>query len=331
MDATLVDRYGRRHDYLRISVTDRCDLRCVYCMGSEGVPLLDHSKILSYEEIGKVVTAAARLGIKKIRLSGGEPLVRKGIEKLIKQISCVPGIEDLAMTTNGQLLEKKIPALKEAGLKRVNISLDSLDPLTYREITRGGDLGKVLRALEASLAHGLAPVKINVVLMRDVNEAEIPAFFQLARNYPIHLRFIEYMPMGCQNIHWRGKYLPLEAVKEQAQSMGAPLEPLAEEGDCRGPAQLYRLPGAQGLIGLIHPISQHFCSQCNRLRLTADGFIKPCLYWEEEISLKPVLDNMEELQNLLRHVLDYKKEKHAMRAGELLETSPARSMSKIGG
>lgn len=331
MEKNLIDRYGRRHDYLRISVTDRCDLRCVYCMGPEGVPLMDHRKILSYEDIGKVVKAAAALGIKKIRLSGGEPLVRKGIEKLVGQISAIPGIEDLALTTNGQLLEKKLPALKEAGLKRVNISLDSLNPLTYREITRGGELEKVLGALAASLAYGLAPVKINVVLMRDVNEHEIPRFFQLARDYPIHLRFIEYMPLGSHSTQWRGKYLPLEVVMKEALKMGTPLEPLAEEQGCRGPAELYRLHGAKGLIGLIHPISQHFCYQCNRLRLTADGFIKPCLYWQEETSVKPVLNDPEKLKCLLRHALDYKREKHAMSAGELLEASPGRSMSKIGG
>jgi len=333
MAGQLADSYGRIHDYLRISVTDRCNLRCVYCMGPEGVKLLDHDEILSYEEILKIVEAGAALGVRKVRITGGEPLVRKGIAGLIERIAAVPGIADLALTTNGQLLPELGAELKKAGLQRVNISLDSLKPQVYREITRGGDLAKTLAAVETALSLGLTPVKINVVLMKDVNDREIADFLRLASAYPIHLRFIEYMPIDEHDACWQEKYLPLVKVTEEAAALGRPLTACAE-GRGRGPAALYRLPGAAGLVGLIRPLSAHFCADCNRLRLTADGYLKPCLYWQEELAVRPALNDRAALMRLLEEALRAKRKQHEMTPqngncrglGDKL-----RGMSKTGG
>mgnify|MGYP005853438793 CR=1 FL=1 len=330
---TLTDRFGRKHDYLRISVTDRCNLRCIYCMGPEGVPFLDHAQILRYEEIVSVVKAAAELGISKVRLTGGEPLVRKGIEHLIGAVAAIPGITDLAMTTNGQLLAPKAAQLKEAGLKRVNISLDTLKPGLYNEITRGGDIRDTLDGIKAAFACGLMPVKINIVLMKGINDGEIRSFLRLALDYPLHLRFIEYMPIDVCSSDWKDRYLPLRVVEEEAAAMGYPMEPMENTG-CSGPAQVYRLPGAAGSVGLIHPISRHFCFACNRLRLTSDGYIKPCLYWKEELSVRPFLSDQEGLKMLLQKALDYKREKHGMYPegnAKLTGEEGQRGMSKIGG
>lgn len=331
METRLVDKFGRGHDYLRISVTDRCNLRCVYCMGPEGVKLLDHTQILSYEEIIKVVEAGAEMGISKIRLTGGEPLVRLGLENLVAGLAAIPGIHDISLTTNGLLLAEKAATLKKAGLKRVNISLDTLRPQTYREITRGGDLNQALAGIRAARDNDLTPVKINVVLMKGVNDVEIEDFLRLIIKEPLNLRFIEYMPLDGHDGNWDSKYLSLQMVKETAAKMGFPLKPLTETG-CHGPAEIYSLPGTLGTVGLIHPISKHFCSSCNRLRLTADGYLKPCLYWQEELPVRPVIHDKRALQALLVKALSYKKERHAMQPVNGTETrQEIRSMSKIGG
>jgi cyclic pyranopterin phosphate synthase len=330
--AELRDRFGRKHDYLRVSVTDRCNLRCVYCMGPEGVPPLQHSDILSYEEILAVVKAGAELGMKSVRLTGGEPLVRKGIEDLVKKIALIPSITDLSMTTNGQLLAEMVLALKRAGLQRVNISLDTLDPQLFREITRCGDLEKTLEGIRAALDYGLNPVKINVVLMKGVNEQEIDAFVKLVCEYPLQLRFIEYMPLDAHDRKWKEKYLPLEVVKEKIKARGYVLEPCAQNSGF-GPAEIYQSPHLQGTIGFIHPVSRHFCESCNRFRLTADGFIKPCLYWQEELSVKPFLHDGRGLKEVLQKALEYKRQRHTMglNLGDDGEIIKARGMSKIGG
>lgn len=331
MPNELIDNYGRKHDYLRISVTDRCNLRCVYCMGPEGVPLLDHDRILRYEEIVRIVAAAAELGITKIRLTGGEPLVRKGIEKLVRDIAGIPGIIDIALTTNGVLLAEKAQALKEAGLQRVNISLDSLQSDVYRKITRMGELADALKGIKAALEIGLSPVKLNVVLMQGVNENEISDFLRLPMEYPLHLRFIEYMPIDSHDREWRGRYLPLQVVKEQAALMGLPLEPV-ETIKGAGPSETFSMPGALGTVGLIHAISSHFCAECNRLRLTPDGFIKPCLYWQEELSLKPVINDREGIKAVLKKALQYKRNKHEMdNMSKQNQHKGQRGMSMIGG
>jgi cyclic pyranopterin phosphate synthase len=339
VEQQLVDSFGRKHDYLRVSVTDRCDLRCVYCMGPEGVTLLEHSQILSYEEIIRIIKAGAALGISKIRLTGGEPLVRKGIENLVAGIAAIDGINDLALTTNGQCLSELGASLKKAGLRRVNISLDSLRPQVYKEITRGGDLEKTLRAVRTALELGLEPVKINVVLMKDVNDGEIRDFLKLAFEYPVQLRFIEYMPLDKHDSLWAEKYLPLTEVLHTALALGTPLIETEEPGGF-GPAAIYRMLGAQGSIGLIRPISGLFCQTCNRLRLTADGFLKPCLYWGEELPLRPVINDPTALSSVLGKALRVKREQHGMTAGGGISNSSdqrltceqqLRGMSKIGG
>lgn len=341
MTAELRDNWGRKHDYLRVSVTDRCDLRCVYCMGPEGVTPLDHNEILSYEEISKVVQAGAELGIKSVRLTGGEPLVRKDLTVLVAKIATIPGITDLAMTTNGQLLPELAPQLKKAGLNRVNISLDSLNLRKFREITRCGDLEKTLKGLRAALDCGLKPVKINTVLMKGVNDREIAAFLKLAYEYPVELRFIEYMPLDEHDGKWQDKYLPVEVVTEKIRQLGYAMES-SNEVSGFGPAQTYQVAGFAGTIGLIHPVSCDFCANCNRLRLTADGYLKPCLYWQEEMSVKPFLAeaDLTGIKKLLQEALQYKRKRHAMERTftdeaneekDKLGIVKPRVMSKIGG
>ncbi len=329
----LIDQHGRTHDYLRISVTDRCNLRCIYCMGEDGVEQLRHQDILSYEEIISVVRAGAELGISKIRLTGGEPLVRKNLVQLVALIREVPGIKDLALTTNGILLPDQAADLKKAGLDRVNISLDSLDARVYQEITRCGTLEQVLAGIETALKLNLDPVKINTVLMKGINDSEVLDFIKLTLEKPLHVRFIEYMPIGDHNNRYRDHYLPLAFVEETAASAGLPLNPAPLPGGA-GPAEAYTIKGARGTVGLIHPISRHFCDQCNRLRLTAEGNLKACLYWQDEYSVRPVIKDHEALKSLIQKVLNEKPAEHQM-AGDgscgLLKPGAMRTMSKTGG
>lgn len=329
----LIDRYGRKHDYLRISVTDRCNLRCIYCMGPEGVRQIPHEQILTYEQILEVIRAAAALGVSRVRFTGGEPLVRKELLHLVREGSRIPGITELTMTTNGILLPGLAGPLREAGLGRVNISLDSLKPEVYRRITRGGELSRVLAGIEAAAAAGLKPVKINIVLMKGINHREIPAFLQLSRERELHLRFIEYMPIGAWSDEHREYFLPLDHVQEEAARIGLPLTP-AETPAGAGPAEYFRLPGARGTVGLIHPVSRHFCASCNRLRLTAEGYLKYCLYWQEEHSVRPALGDPAAMRRLLQDVVRLKPEKHRMsdrRSGASMDPRAMRGMSKIGG
>ncbi len=330
----LLDRFGRVHDYLRISVTDRCNLRCVYCMPPEGVKFQPHEQILRYEEIVEVVKAAASLGVKRLRLTGGEPLVRRDIEKLVAMLSAIPGIEDIALTTNGIFLAKMAKELKEAGLTRVNISLDSLREDRFREITRGGELSRVLEAIEASIAVGFSPVKLNVVLMKGFNDDEMEDFLRLTIDNPLNVRFIEYMPIGEASDEWRSRYLPLSEVLKRAEAMGLQAKQ-SEKVFGNGPSENYRLPGARGSFGLIHPVSDHFCGNCNRLRLTADGNLKPCLYWIDELNVRPFIGDPEGLKQLFFRALAIKPENHEM--AQALEqqaqshTPTLRRMSQIGG
>ncbi len=329
----LTDGQGRKHDYLRISVTDRCNLRCVYCMGDDGIEQTSHSAILSYEDILKVVFAGAEIGISKIRITGGEPLVRKNLVKLIRKIAAVPGISDLAMTTNGTLLPRYAAELKEAGLKRVNISIDSLNPVKYHNITRCGELQQALAGIEAALQHDLKPVKLNTVLIKGVNDDEVLDFLQLAREKPLHIRFIEYMPIGDHDLGYSNHYLPLSYIRETAEKAKLPLTPVPLPGGA-GPAESYNIAGGKGTIGLIHPISKHFCDSCNRLRLTAEGALKACLYWQDEKPVQPVLDDKKALQALIREVLSSKPLEHQMTADGkcgLVNPGTMRTMSKTGG
>lgn len=334
MNKQLIDKYGRVHDYLRISVTDRCNLRCVYCMPEEGMTFEPDHRILSYEEITEIVRVLAQLGVRKIRLTGGEPLVRKQLDRLVGMLAAIPGIEDIALTTNGIYLANFAEALKSAGLTRVNISLDSLKQDRFAMITRGGDLKRVLAGIEASRRAGLAPIKLNVVLMKGINDDEVESFLRMTIDEPVHVRFIEYMPIGKQGEAWRGEYLPLLHVLDTCKRTGMGYAP-SRDTFGNGPAQYYRLEGAAGTFGLIHPVSDHFCATCNRLRLTADGNIKPCLFWSDEFNVRKHIGNAAAIESLFFRALDLKPESHemalALSGEELTRVPTARTMSQIGG
>lgn len=325
-ETKLVDSYGRLHNYLRVSVTDRCNLRCVYCMGEEGVEWLNPERILRYEEIVEVVKTAVDLGVERVRITGGEPLVRRDLPLLINELSRISGLKDLALTTNGILLPQQAEILREAGLKRVNISLDSLRPATYRQLTRRGDLRLALAGVEAALKAGFSPVKINVVLMKGINDREIPDFLKLATERPLHIRFIEYMPVGGGNIDHRDRFFPVASALEMVAEAG--LRPLGEATG-GGPATVYTIPNGAGSIGFITAVSGKFCRDCNRLRLTADGFLKPCLYWPDELAVRPCLGDPARLRALFRQAMKVKKRESRLETGT--PSKENRCMSRTGG
>ncbi len=321
-----LDSFGRSINYLRISVTDRCNLRCIYCMPPEGVPQMPHSEILSYEEIRTVVQAAAELGINRIRLTGGEPLVRADLPKLIKMLSQVGGIEELSLTTNGAFLKKYALELKQAGLSRVNVSLDTLKPDKFQYITRLGKLEAVLEGIEAAKEAGFVPVKINTVVMRGINDDDVLDFARMTYEDGWHIRFIELMPFKGA-----AEFVPSIELQQHISLLGK-LESCASITG-NGPATYYRLVGAKGTIGFIAPLTEpSFCSRCNRMRLTPDGKLRPCLLGEDEIDLKMPLRNsasMEELKNLILKAVASKPEHHHLEGGNVRLVN--RKMSQIGG
>lgn len=330
MVGPLQDQFDRRIDYMRISVTDRCNLRCIYCMPSEGVRFIEHREILNYEEILRIVRIASRLGISKIRITGGEPLVRRDIIKLIASLSEIPGIEDISLTTNGVLLKVYAEDLFKAGLHRINVSLDSLDPAKYERITKGNHLSDVWEGIDKAGKIGLNPVKINNVPIRGFNDDEILDFAMLTIKNPIGVRFIEFMPIGAKDIWDEKKYISTDEVKERIRVLGE-LIPVTTERQA-GPAESYRLPDAKGVIGFISPLTNHFCSSCNRLRLTAEGKLRPCLFSESEIDLKnPMRDGCDddEIERLLYLAISVKPKGH--RLGQRMPCQFLRTMSKIGG
>jgi len=320
----LYDKYSRKIDYLRISVTDKCNLRCSYCMPEEGVKPKSHDEILRYEEIERFARAAVEAGISKIRLTGGEPLVRRDIVRLVEMLSGIPVLGDLSLTTNGLLLPDYGEALKAAGLRRVNISIDSLDPETYKTLTRVGDLGRALSGMKKALEIGFDPVKVNTVLVKGVND-DPRDFVRLIYDYPVHVRFIEFMPISKRD---PSLYLSINEVKERLVSYGDAEQVAGPVG--AGPASYVTFKGALGTIGFISPISNHFCSSCNRLRLTPDGKLRACLFSDLEFDVRPVLRDSaseEEIISFIRNVLDNKPERHAAGKKEKIE----RLMSQIGG
>lgn len=330
------DGQGRQIDYLRISLTDRCNLRCIYCMPEHGVKSIPHESILTLEEVHKAIECASRLGIKHIRFTGGEPTVRKGLLGLIERTAQTPGIESVALTTNAILLPNMATDLKTAGLSRVNISLDTLDAEQYRFITRRGNLDDALKGVEAALSSGLSPVKLNTVVVRNLNQ-DLLSFARLTIDAPLHVRFIEYMPIGsgedCGGCGWGlDDVVPakeiIETINMQAQSIGlGSLQPTTATPDGWGPAQYYRLPDAQGTVGVISAISNHFCASCNRLRLTADGKIKPCLFSDTEYDIRSALrkGDKEEVLSVFKAALSHKPSGHEHRVGT------RRMMSQVGG
>ncbi len=319
------DRYSRVIDYLRVSVTDRCNLRCTYCMPTEGITLHNHEDILSFEEIAAVARAAAGLGVRKVRLTGGEPLVRSGLHELVRALSRIDGLDDLSLSTNGTLLKHHAAGLKAAGLRRVNISLDSLRPDRFLRITRNGDLADALRGIEAAQEAGLVPIKINTVVMRGINDDEVMDIAALARIRGWSIRFIEKMPLAGNE----SGYVSSAEVLEQL----APLGTLAPESHTfrNGPARCYSLSGA-GSIGFISPMSEPFCSTCNRLRLTSTGMLRPCLLSDAgAVDIKtPLREGADKatIQALLLEAANCKPGRHSLKAsGYPLGTT----MSQIGG
>lgn len=324
------DNFERDINYLRVSITDRCNLRCTYCMPIEGVKSTPHEEILRLEEIERVIRAAALVGIRKIRLTGGEPLVRKGLLDLVCSIAAVPGIDDIAITTNGTLLAGQARELKEAGLSRVNISLDTLQKWRYHQITRCGNIEDVWRGIEAALEAGLEPVKLNTVVIRGFNDDEILDLARLSLDRPLHVRFIELMPIGTSNDWARDRYIPAREIKETVEA-GLGILQDVHKLTGSGPAKYHRLPGAVGTIGFISAVSDHFCRRCNRLRLTSQGTLRPCLYSKNEIDVKGALRTGAEEMELARLVMQAAKckpDRHNIDAGWQDEN---RVMSQIGG
>jgi GTP 3',8-cyclase len=341
--AVALDTFGRRVDYLRISVTDRCNLRCVYCMPADGLPWHDRAEILSYEEIERLVSVAAQEGITRLRLTGGEPLVRKGIVDLVRGLRAIPGIESVALTTNGSLLARSAGGLAAAGVDRVNVSLVSLDHDVYREATRGGRLSDAMSGIDAAIAAGMEPVKINVVVMRSLRQDPL-GFARLTLDRPLHVRFIEYMPVGGEEecgpaggaaLDWtRDERIPsddtLGRLTSQGEAAGLVRLLPVDRGDGPagwGPAKYLRFEGALGTIGFISPLSHMFCADCNRLRLTADGKLRTCLFSDDELDARSVIRGGSEadLRALVLAAVAAKPESHEMRVGTI------RRMSQVGG
>jgi cyclic pyranopterin phosphate synthase len=323
----LSDSYHRPLNYLRVSVTDRCNMRCVYCMPPEGIPLVAHGDILSYEEIVTVTRAAAELGITKVRLTGGEPLVRAGLAGLVAMLSEIEGIDDISMTTNAELLEQHAADLRASGLRRVNVSLDSLRRRRFHSITRVGNLDRVLRGIEAARRAGLGPVKTNTVAIRGTNDDEVIDFARLTLDGDWHVRFIEYMPFANGAQQANDLLVTVAEMRERIEALG-PLEPTFGSGG--GPAKYFRLPGAKGTIGFISPVSEHFCKACNRLRLTADGKLRPCLFSDSEVDLRGPLRQgatTDDIKRLIQEAASCKPEGHRLNAGVTCE----RFMAQIGG
>ena len=318
----MIDTFGREIYYLRLSVTDRCNLRCRYCMPADGIcNKKRHEEMLTEDEMVMAVRAAASLGIRKLRLTGGEPLVKKNILSICERCAAVDGIRELCMTTNGTLLPTMAGALKAAGVSRLNISLDTLDAEKYAAITRVGVLDEALRGIEAALDAGFAGIKINAVLIGGFNDGEIPALADLTRRWPVDVRFIELMPMTENETFGKNAYVPDEAVLTALPELVP-----APQND--GVARLYRLPGAKENVGLISAVSNHFCAGCNRIRLTADGKLKPCLHSDRECSIKGLSE--EKMRREIEKVILAKPACHAPLSA--LERSHAgRNMNQIGG
>jgi cyclic pyranopterin phosphate synthase len=288
MSRVLVDPYGRVIDYLRVSITDLCNLRCVYCRPPEGVELISHDEILRYEEILTVVRVAAEMGVRKIRITGGEPLVRRGVLEFLSRLHEMDAIEDIGLTTNGILLPSMAQGLRSAGLTRLNISLDSLRREMFKSITGGDNLDEVLAGIESALRVGFHPVKINVVLLQGINEEDVPSFARLTLNKPVDVRFIERMPFGTESLPQSPDSFSAHKALEIIQKEFGELLPL-ERNSLDGPATMFKLAGAKGRVGIIDPITGHFCGTCNRLRLTARGTLRPCLLGNHEIDIKTPL------------------------------------------
>jgi len=315
----MIDKFNRNISYLRLSVTDLCNLRCKYCMPEQGIEKLTHDEILSVEEIENIVKATVKCGVNKVRITGGDPLVRNGILEICKRVSSIEGVKEVCITTNGILLEKYAAKLKEAGVNRLNISLDTLNEEKYNNVTRCGDMKSVLRGIEAAKLAGFEKIKINVVLIGGFNDDEIKDFVNLTKDTDLQVRFIELMPIG-ECVDWDEKSFPESNLVLEKNSE---LEPIGSEGVAR----LYKLPEGKGTVGLISPMSRHFCPDCNRIRVTSDGKLKVCLHSDVEFELKGV--EPDELENVIRNAINSKPENSNI--SKTNKGSKKRYMSQIGG
>lgn len=324
----LTDSLGRKINYMRLSVTDRCNMRCFYCMPSVGVVDKGHKAVLTYEELLLISEVAVGLGIEKIRVTGGEPLVRLGVVGFLERLAALPGLQQLALTTNGLLLEEMASELFHSGVQRLNVSLDSLNPETFRKVTRGGDLGKVLAGLDAAERAGFPPPKLNVVAMRGINDSEILDFAKLTLTRGNTVRFIEYMPATREN-GWQRYCISGNEILERI-AVQYKLEEV-DKGIFSGPSRDYRIPGARGSIGIITAVSGHFCSECNRIRITSTGQAKGCLFSDTKTDLMPFLrpTNREELERVLKEVVMNKPERHGITQDGYSHKNF--NMSQIGG
>jgi cyclic pyranopterin phosphate synthase len=329
MASAPLDKYRRKIDYLRLSITDRCNLQCIYCMPSEGVPKLAHADILTYEEIVRLANIAVKMGMTKIRITGGEPLARKDAVYLCENIAKIPDLKSLSLTTNGVLLARHAQALFDGGIRRINISLDTLQREKFAAITRHDRFEEVWHGIETAMSVGFSPVKLNTVVMRGVNDDEIEALGRLTYEYPFHVRFIEFMPFQPE----RGlqKYMPSEAILSRLSRV-ARLTPV-ETDNSNGPALHFAFPGARGKIGIISPVSAHFCPSCNRLRLTADGKLRGCLFADTETDLRTALRSGasdDKVVDIIKSAIAQKPEKHKLESA-VFRKCVNRAMVSIGG
>jgi cyclic pyranopterin phosphate synthase len=327
----LTDRYQRSIDYLRVSITDHCNLRCIYCTPLGGAVKLDQQDILSYEEFLRLIRVAVAMGITKVRLTGGEPLVRKGVTHFCRRLAGLPGLQSLSLTTNGILLEELAEDLYGAGIRRVNISLDTLQPQKFLHITRRNEFERVWRGIQAAERAGLNPIKINVVVMRGINDDEILELAKLTLNRPYHIRFIEFMSMNNDNQWVLQHYVSADEILAKLLTV-ASLEQISSQ-NTNGPARHFRWPDAKGIIGIISPISHHFCPSCNRIRLTADGKLRNCLFSDQEVDIKSPLRQGAtdaDLSQILRASIGNKPKEHCLQS-DVFRKCQNRPMVAIGG
>jgi cyclic pyranopterin phosphate synthase len=328
-DAPALDAFGRRIDYLRVSLTDRCNMRCVYCMPAQGMQFMQRPELLTNDELLLVLQAAAAAGFRKIRLTGGEPLLRRDIVELVSQIKAIPGIEHIAMTTNALRLGELAAPLKAAGLDRVNISIDSLDAQKFRQMTRGGRLDDVWTGIEAAVAADLRPIKLNAVIVRGMNDDEVVQLAALTLRYPWEFRFIEVMPLtGVAGLAQEGVISSSEILERIEAAFGT-LQPLGHASS--DPARRYAIPGAPGKLGFISSVTDPFCATCNRMRLSADGRLHLCLLRDDEVDLRAAIRagaSQEQIEQFIRHAVAVKPWGHGLPEG-ILPT--ARGMSQLGG
>lgn len=330
LEAPLTDAFARRIDYLRISVTDKCNLRCIYCMPAEGLTWIERDELLSFEEIARLVGIFASVGVRKLRISGGEPLVRRDLPRLVKMLAAVDGIEEIALSTNGILLEERLPELMDAGLTRVNISLDTLREDRFEALARRPGLASVLSAIDASVRVGARPVKINCVAMRGRNDDEIEAFARYAREREVTVRFIEVMPVHENLGIAADAYISAEEILERLSAIDALVPVAGPPGN--GPARYFGFADGAGTIGVISPLSHDYCERCNRVRLTADGRLRLCLFGENHLDLKGALrggESDERIRERIAASMLVKPERHHLRVGEA--ASQMRAFSEIGG